>query len=96
MEYTHTKCGGIIDRENRKCLGCKKEWTATSFIFAVDIRPVKPIPKPITVMDIRSQSLVFASKLPRWPLWARILSSAIVLAIIIAVIVLVSKWLRSL
>ena len=82
--------------KHRQCMRCKKKWDPISFRFdPTGIRPMrdrKNRPKFDKVLkrerDVFDKSV---SKLPRWPRWARILTSAVVIAIIVTIIVLLRR-----
>jgi len=102
MRFYHTKCGGEIDVRSRRCLKCKKKWNPISFRFdPTGIRPIvdrkgRPLPDRIVPKVERKTWGVpylytVVSKLPKWPRWARILTTVVVFAAIAVIIYLIVR-----
>ena len=107
MEFYHTVCGGSIDTKSRSCLKCKKRWSWFSFKFTLtEIRPIpatlaKEKPKALRIKPGTTSYAkwgdkvpgvgAIASRLPNWPRWARHLTTAILIAVVAAIIVFLIK-----
>ncbi len=97
VKYIHSNCGGTIDVQTRTCRRCKKKWNPISFRFTLtEIRPIvekedlvkkKVKVGPTTWVDKVPAAKKFSEILPRWPRWARIISTVCVLGIVIWLIV---------
>jgi hypothetical protein len=85
MKFIHNKCGGLIDPKGKRCTKCKKQWNFLSFIFNKDISPI-PEPKVYWSIGPLTPQTV-AKHLPKWPRWARLLSSVIVIGGLITAVV---------
>ena len=51
MKFYHTKCGGIIDTDKRRCTRCKKKWNLIS--FRLDPTGIRPM---IEAEDLQSKT----------------------------------------
>ena len=101
MRFYHTKCGGEIDVKKRQCTRCKKRWDPIWFRFdPTGIRPLvdrkgKPLPEKYQKWVDKSKKYSLTTKvvsrLPKWPRWARILTSVIVIAIVIVIIYFIRR-----
>lgn len=89
MGYYHRKCGGDIAVLTMHCKKCGKRWNPISFLFNNDIRMAAPTPKERKPILLTREA--FIDKLPKWPRWARILSSVIVLGGLITGLVLLFR-----
>jgi len=82
------KCGGEIDFKKLRCSKCGKQWNVLTFWF--DPLSIRPMKVPIEVKDIKRekkwvekvpgigyQASALEEFLPKWPKWARILSTII-------------------
>lgn len=99
MQYEHVHCGGTIDTKKRQCTKCKKKFGRIEFYTNLtEIRPVKSsveeklqsklVRKEVTSYAKWADRLPFvsqfASKLPSWPRWARIVSTFVVYGGVVA------------
>ena len=120
MRIIHKKCGGQVDTEKRKCLGCSRKWNCLSFLVTNELRPMvdrrgrvvmqpegQPTvsrggtrrvaetapPKRVTTYSKWADSVPgvagVAGRLPNWPRWARLLVTAVIVAGVALVIILV-------
>lgn len=97
-------CGGEVDLKSRTCLRCKKHWNWFTFLFSpfamrADTRG-RPATDSVRKLALGKTKIAkwadgheriswFASHLPNWPRWARILSSLIVVGgLVIGLVVL--------
>lgn len=96
MDFYHSKCGGYIDPVSRECKKCHKKWSKISFLL--DPRGIRVLPGTmvgVKVANSKGKSSyakwadkvpgagAFASKLPNWPRWVRILSVVILFGLVI-------------
>lgn len=87
------KCNGEVDTKSRTCLRCKKHWNWFTFMFSPLSIRMDPKGKPATEAvrkvalgktdyakwaDKYEKISWVASHLPKWPRWARILATVIV------------------
>jgi len=102
VKYFHSECGGKISILKRRCSKCGKKWPRGSWfqyplpddiLISSSGKPPKVLKKrPVYYAKWANkypEVARFASKLPNWPRWARIL----VLIGIIIVLVLLSYYL---
>ena len=90
MPYYHIGCGGQISLFTRKCHECGKKWPVKVLFQMTPPRDMtRFIIKP---SDSLSSPEKFASKLPRWPRWARITSVAILLLTFILIIYFLTRY----
>lgn len=99
MPYYHTKDGGEISLWARRCCICGHNWPLVALFKYPPPRDMKFLPsKPIQVQDKGKTSYSkwadkvpgasqFASRLPNWPRWARLLSVLIILGLVFGGIV---------
>jgi len=103
MRYIHTRCGGVVNYKKRQCTKCRKKWNFFSFWFNPnDIRAqaepkVKVTSKrrPITASPRWTDTIPgadwFVNLLPKWPRWARILSTIVFVAIVVVIVYLIRR-----
>lgn len=95
MRFIHTRCRGEIDPKRRMCKKCKKRWNLVSFMLTSEIRPMTDKKGRLVMEESRPTTYAkwadrvgagwFASKLPNWPRWARILATAAFIAVLVIV-----------
>ncbi len=103
MEFTHNNCGGRIDTGKRTCLRCKRHWNILAFQFNTSITMIQPTRgereriRKMKVSDTPKWADrlpgvgAVANFLPNWPRWARLLSTCLVIAGIVFLVL----WLTS-
>ena len=106
--WVHSKCGGELDTRiigGRRCLKCKKRWSILSFIFTPsEVRPKmvkipwEPIRKPTSYAKWADKVPLpvgqFASILPNWPRWARVLTGVGVVGLVTYLFILIRRYFR--
>jgi len=92
MKLLHVGCEGTVDSLTRSCDKCGKKWGVVTFL--VTTKELRPLPSYRTggsepkVIKIPTKEQ-FVSKLPNWPRWARLLTVAVILAILLGVILFI-------
>lgn len=96
MKPYHVGCGGEII--NKQCQRCKKRWNPVSYLTTPnEIRLMPGEPKVRAAFDKKTGTGVpktaqeFASLLPKWPRWARILTVVVILLVIAGIIILIRR-----
>lgn len=103
MKFMHTKCGGEVDVKSRTCLRCKHKWNPIWLrLDPVGIRAIPGIPKKWRTEPSKKTAAPawaeqvplltgFVDRLPKWPRWARILVTVLILVGIAALIILLRR-----
>jgi len=102
MRYKHLHCGGEII--GRKCQRCHKYWSRAGFLLATDVRPLTDSKRRLreartkgvtSFREAKSKGVASTKRvvsfLPKWPRWARVLTSLVVLALVTVGVVLLMR-----